>query len=71
MDGMGGFPQKLKKLRKSHKMSQRVLSELCGLSKNMIGQYERGEKTPSMKSIVALADFFGVSVDSLVGRKNF
>ena len=40
---------------------------LCGLSKNMIGLYECGKKTPSMKSVVALADFLGVSVDTLCG----
>lgn len=52
-------------------MSRMVLAQLCGLSKNMIALYERGEKTPSVEALVRIADFFGVSVDYLLGRKNF
>lgn len=47
------------------------MAELCGLSKNMISLYERGEKAPSVEALVNLADFFGVSTDYLLGRKNF
>ena len=37
----------------------------------MISLYERGEKAPSVEVLVNLADFFGVSTDYLLGRKNF
>ena len=50
---------------------KRTLAELCGLSKNMISLYERGEKAPSVDALINLADFFGVSTDYLLGRKNF
>lgn len=53
-------------------MNRKALGELCGLSKNIIGQYERGEKEPSTRTLIELADIFDVSVDYLVGReKNF
>lgn len=52
-------------------MSRKALGELCGLSKNIIGMYERGEKEPSMATLITLADFFDVSADYLLGRKNF
>ena len=65
------FPQRLQRLRERHRISRKVLGELCGLSKNIIGQYERGEKSPSVDTLVLLADHFGVSVDYLLGRKNF
>lgn len=65
------FPQRLQELRERHRMSRRTLSQLCGLSINMISMYERGEKSPSVDSLVQLADFFNVSVDSLLGRKKF
>lgn len=53
-------------------MSRRTLSELCGLSKNMIAVYERGEADPSAATLCLLADHFGVSTDYLLGRsKNF
>ncbi len=65
----GGFPQRLRTLRERRRVSRRVLSELCGLSKNMIARYERGEKTPTGESLEYLADFFNVTMDELWGRK--
>lgn len=65
------FPQRLRALREKRRLSRRTLAELCGLSKNMISLYERGEKAPSVEALVNLADFFGVSTDYLLGRKNF
>ena len=62
------FPTRLQRLRERRRISRRVLSELCGLSKNMIARYERGERLPSIKDAAALADFFGVSLDYLCGR---
>nr|DAD85665.1 MAG TPA: helix-turn-helix XRE-family like protein [Siphoviridae sp. ctP6113] len=52
-------------------MSRRVLSQLCGLSINVISMYERGERAPSVENLIRIADFFGVSVDFLLGRKKF
>lgn len=65
------FPKRLKTLREKRGMSQRTLAQLCGLSRNIIGQYERGEKDPSLKTLLEIADYFGVSVDYLLGRKKF
>lgn len=66
-----GFPRRLQMLREKRRLSRRTLAELCGLSGNMIGMYERGEKAPSVDALVRLADYFGVSTDYLLGRKNF
>lgn len=71
LEKMSGFPRRLRELREQHHMSRLVLSQLCGLSKNMIAMYERGEKSPSVDSLLQLADFFKVSVDDLLDRKNF
>lgn len=65
------FPRRLQELRERRHMSRRTLSQLCGLSVNVISMYERGERTPSVKNLIQLADFFGVSVDDLLGRKKF
>lgn len=64
-------PQRLQALREKKRLSRRALAELCGLSKNMISLYERGEKAPSVDALISLADYFGVSTDYLLGRKNF
>lgn len=65
------FPQRLQKLRERRRMNRKALSELCGLSKGMIAAYERGEKEPSVATLVELADFFEVPVDYLLGRQSF
>lgn len=65
---MGGFPRRLRTLRERRRVSRRVLSELCGLSKNMIARYERGERIPSLADAAVLADFFDVTLDDLWGR---
>lgn len=63
------FPARLQYLREKKRISRAVLSDLCGLSKNAIDKYERGEQVPSMYSLIALADFFEVSVDFLICRE--
>lgn len=63
------FGERLQYLREKRGMSRAVLSELCGLSRNMIARYERGEQKPGLDSLSALADFFGVSIDYLACRK--
>lgn len=65
------FPQRLRKLRERKKLNRKALGELCGLSKNIIGQYESGEKEPSVGTLIELADFFEVPADYLLGRQNF
>lgn len=67
------FQERLIKLREEHRgLSRKTLSELCGLPSDTIRKYERGEVTnPSTESIEAIADYFEVSVDYLIGRANF
>ena len=62
------FRQRLQQLRERRRISRRVLSELCGLSSDAVRRYERGETEPTLHSLVAIAEFFEVSVDYLVGR---
>lgn len=63
------LPHRLRTLRERRGMSRRTLSELCGLSKNMIAVYERGEADPSTETLCALADILEVSTDYLLGRE--
>lgn len=64
-----GFRQILKRLREKRRISRKVLSELCGLHSDAVRRYERGESEPTMHALIALADFFGVTVDYLLGRE--
>lgn len=63
------FSRNLRTLRERKGISRRVLSELCGLSKNMIARYERGEQIPTCDALSALAGFFGVPMDELWSRE--
>lgn len=62
------FPERLQYLRERRRISRIVLSELCGLSPDAIRRYERGDSEPSLHSLIAIAEFFEVSVDFLLGR---
>ena len=62
------FQRRLRWLREKRRISRKVLSELCGLSPDAVRRYERGEAEPGMHSLKAMADFFEVTVDYLIGR---
>lgn len=62
------FRKRLKMLRERKKLKRRVLSELCGLASTAIKRYEEGECEPTLHSLIAIADFFDVSVDYLIGK---
>lgn len=64
------FRVRLQCLREHKRISRKVLSELCGLNSDAVRRYERGEIEPTLHSLVALAEFFGVTVDYLVGRSD-
>lgn len=66
--GTDGFPERLRKLRERRRISRRVLSELCGLSRCAVARYEKGERIPNINDASALADFFEVSLDYICGR---
>lgn len=59
---------KLKELRKSKNITQLDVATAIGVSPQVLSRYERGEREPDYKTLCKLADFFGVSVDELLGR---
>ena len=59
------FATKLKTYRLAKNMSQNKLSELAGLDNSYIGKIEKGEKSPSFKTILKLADALDISVKDL------
>ena len=48
-----------------------TVTELCGLPSGAVRKYERGEARPNMAALIALADYYEVSLDYLTGRTNF
>ena len=60
---------RIKRLRESRNISQEKLAEKIGISKSAISMYEQGGRIAPMKIQEKIADFFGVSLDYLWGRK--
>ena len=65
---MFDFGLHLKELRKLRNVTQRQLANDIGASERGIQQYELGERKPNYDMLIALANYFGVSIDYLVGR---
>ena len=59
---------RLKELRKSRKISQIKLAMDLNLNQNSISRYETGEREADYATLIALADYFDVSIDYLLGR---
>lgn len=62
------FAQRLVGLRAERSLSQYKLAEALGFSRGQIANYEQGSREPDHATLQQFADFFGVSVDYLLGR---
>lgn len=58
----------LKNLRIEAGMSQKELASVLKISQQAIYKYENGLAEPELTKLVRMADFFGVSVDYLIGK---
>ena len=65
---MSVLSQRILLLRKERGLKQEEAAEGCGIGYRSYRRYESGERKPGASAIVALADFFGVSADYLLGR---
>ena len=54
------------RLRKLSGMTQEALAEKINVSRQAIAKWENGDSMPDLKSCMALADFFNVSIDDLI-----
>jgi len=64
------FSQRLSLLIKKNKMSKQSVANAINISRQAVSQFANGENLPSVEKLVALADFFDVSLDYLVGRSD-
>lgn len=65
---MSNIASKLLELRRIKKLSQGDLGTIVGVSREMIGKYERGDVSPSLEIGINLAKALDVSLDYLVGE---
>lgn len=60
--------ERLRELREAKGYRQEDIGNVLHLGKSAISLWESGKRTPSPQMLQRLADFFGVSVDYLLGR---
>ena len=56
----------IRKYRTEHKLKQDELAEKAGLSSNYIGMVERGEKIPSLESLINILNSLDISADMVL-----
>lgn len=60
--------QRLKQLREVKKITQKNLARALSVGVSTVAMWETGVRHPDHEMLVKIADFFGVSVDYLLGR---
>ena len=65
---MSIFSERLRALRREYNLSQGTLGERLGLAKSTINMYESASREPNFRTLSAIADYFSVDVDYLLGK---
>ena len=64
------FREILKDLRKNLNLGQVELGKKIGYTGTSVSRWERGEQDPTLAALIAMANFFNVTIDYLAGREN-
>lgn len=59
--------ENIKQLRKLHEKTQEEIAEIVGVSRQAYAKWERGDASPDIERCKLLADFYGTTLDALVG----
>ena len=59
--------ENIKRLRREKDITQETLAEFLGVTFQSISKWERGESYPDITLLPAIAGFFNVSIDELMG----
>ncbi len=66
---MGNFANVFKDLRVKSGLTQQEMADRLKISRSSIGMYENGEREPSFELLEAIADYFNVDMNYLLGKK--
>lgn len=67
---MTNFASRARELRHAKKLTQKQIASELGVSEILWRKYEAGDRAPTLEGLLALADYFDVSIDYLVGRSD-
>lgn len=63
------FAEKLKSIRKQVRMSQELLAEKIGVSRQAVTKWETGAGIPDIDNMVSISNLFNISIDELICNK--
>ena len=58
--------KRVRELRAKRGFSQEAFADLCGLHRTAMSLIERGQRTPSLRTLVTLSQGFGISLSELL-----
>ncbi len=65
---METLSKRLFDLRKERKLTRKTVAEQIDMSERSYQRYENAEREPAASALIRMADFYGVTIDYLVGR---
>ena len=61
--------ESMRKIREERGFKLCDVARKSGIPSNSIANYEHGRTLPTLMNLMSLADFYGVSIDELIGRR--
>lgn len=68
MGDIMNFPKRLKFLREQKGLTQEELASILNISRSALSLWEIGKREPNQETLRLFAEYFGVSIDYLLGR---
>ena len=60
----------LRRFRKEFNLTQKQVADAGNFAVRTYQKYESNESSPNIENIIAIADYYGISLDYLVGRSD-
>lgn len=67
---MRNYGENLIYWRKQNNLSQEQLAKEIGITQAAISYWEKNKKCPNIIQCESLADYYGITIDELIGREN-
>ena len=68
---MVGIGKRIKEIRIEHGLSQQKFGALLSVSQDTVSLWEKGKSVPTTEFLIALAKQFEVSVDYILGLRDY
>jgi len=66
---MGIVGKNIRKIRTVKKLSQAAFAEIFNLARPSVGAYEEERSEPKLETVIQIANYFGISIDSLLTKE--